>query len=160
MSQLENLIQIQMEQSGIQYEPQKRMPFDLWPWRCPRSHQPKCDFYLPEGEIYVEVKGFMTIQAMAKLSWFCRQEEIRYYIFQGTEEDWNPYLDSPQNIMRDELPTSKKKIRDQNIAHQVQELSWLISNDPSKSSLLSLVRLKDYIRIRTEEYVEWNNEWY
>ncbi len=160
MSELEHTIQAQLEQRKVQFEPQKRMPFDLWPWKRPRSHQPQCDFFLPKGNIYVEVKGFMTIHAMAKMSWFCRQENIRYYILQGTEDDWNPYLDSPQGIACGAMPGSKKKMRDQNIAQQVQELAWLVSNGPDMASSLSLTRLKDYIGIRISEYKEWNNEWY
>lgn len=160
MSQLERTIQAQLEQHEVRFEPQKRMPFDSWPWKNPRSHQPKCDFFLPVGNIYVEVKGFMTIHAMAKMSWFSRQEDIRYYILQGTEEDWNPYLDSPQGIARGAIPSSKRKIRDQNISHQVQELAWLASNSPHKASSLSLIRLKDYIGQRISEYEDWNNEWY
>ncbi len=52
------------------------------------------------------------------------------------------------------------KIRDQNIAHQVQELAWLVSHSPHKASSLSLARLKDYIGARISEYIYWNNEWY
>lgn len=59
MSQLERTIEAQLEQHRVRFEPQKEMPLDSWPWKRPRSHQPKCDFFLPEGDIYVEVKGFM-----------------------------------------------------------------------------------------------------
>jgi hypothetical protein len=160
MSELEHTIQEQLAQHKIQSEPQKTMPFQSWPWRQPKSQALKCDFFLPQGNIYVEVKGFMTIHAMAKMSWFCRQKELSYYILQGTEEDWNPYIDSPQGIVRGVLPSSKKKIREQNISHQVQELAWLIHNAPTKASTLSLARLKDYIGARISEYQSWNQEWY
>jgi len=160
MSELESTIQSQLQEHRVQLRPQERIPVASWPWKRPRSHRPKCDFFLPQGKIYVEVKGFMTIHAMAKLAWFCRQEGIRYYIFQGTEEDWNPYLESPLGIARSAVPASKKKIREQNIARQAQELAWLVSNDPAKASPISLVRLKHYIATRISEYEEWNDEWY
>jgi len=48
----------------------------------------------------------------------------------------------------------------QNIEQQVKELRWLIDNNPGSASQLSLARLKDYIRIRIEEYMTWNGEWY
>jgi hypothetical protein len=48
----------------------------------------------------------------------------------------------------------------QNIEQQVKELRWLIENNPDGASQLSLTRLKDYIRIRIEEYTVWNGEWY
>lgn len=142
------------------YHPQKRIPVESWPWKLPRSHHPKCDFYLPEGNIYIEVKGFMTIQAMAKLSWFCRQKDIRYYILQGTEEDWNPYINSPLGGARGTMPDSNQNIRVQNILYQVKELNWLTFNDPDETSSLSLARLKAYIATRISEYEEWNEEWY
>ena len=160
MSELEHTIQAQLAEFKIQFEPQKSMPFQTWPWRQPRSHALKCDFYLPQGNIYVEVKGFMTIHAMAKMSWLCRQTDFNYYILQGTEEDWNPYLCSPQGIVRGGIPSSKIKIREQNISHQVEELAWLIHNEPAKTSSLSLARLKDYISTRISEYHAWNGEWY
>jgi hypothetical protein len=160
MSQLEDAIQAQLEYNKVPFTPQERIPVESWPWKRPRSHSPKCDFYLPTGNIYVEVKGFMTIHAMAKLSWFCRQNHIRYYIFQGTEEDWNPFIDSPVGNVRGTLPESNQKIREQNITHQIKELIWLVSNDPCRASSLSLTRLKHYIGTRISEYTEWNNEWY
>ena len=97
----------------------------------------------------------MTIHAMAKLSWFCRQKKIRYYILQGSEDDWNPYLNSP---LRNSSPV--QRTTQQNIAQQIQELRWLIQHGPDGASQLSLARLKDYIRIRIAEYTTWNGEWY
>ena len=54
----------------------------------------------------------------------------------------------------------RKAGRVTNIMHQVQELAWLTSNDPTKASPLSLSRLKNYIGTRISEYEEWNGEWY
>jgi len=160
MSQLERTIQVQLEQHKVEFVPQQRIPVESWPWKRPRSHAPKCDFFLPQGNLYVEVKGFMTIHAMAKMSWFCRQKDIRYYIFQGTEEDWSPYIESPLSMEPYPVPESKQRRREQNITHQTRELVWLVSNNSARGSSLSLARLKEYITIRISEYEKWNKEWY
>jgi len=87
MSELERTVQTGLEQQNIAFVPQEKIPVETWPWKRPRSHKPKCDFFLPVGDIYVEVKGFMTIHTMAKMFWFARQSNLNYYILQGTEKD-------------------------------------------------------------------------
>ena len=155
MSKLEDEVADALAKANIQFECQNKIPLDTWPWKKPRSHKPKCDFFLPQASIYVEVKGFMTIHAMAKMSWLCRQKNIRYYILQGSESDWNPYLNSPLNNSSPVQRTTQ-----QNIEQQIRELHWLIQQNPAGASQLSLVRLKDYIRTRINEYMIWNGEWY
>ena len=155
MSKLEDEVADAMTKANIQFECQNKMPLEDWPWKKPRSHKPKCDFFLPQASIYVEVKGFMTIHAMAKMSWLCRQKNIRYYILQGSEDDWNPHLNS---LLNNSSPA--QRTTQQNIEQQIQELRWLIQQDSDDASKLSLARLKDYIRIRVNEYTMWNGEWY
>ena len=157
MSKLEDEVEAVLVKAKVQFERQNKMPLDDWPWKRPRSHKPKCDFFLPQASIYVEVKGFMTIHAMAKMSWLCRQNKIKYYILQGSEDDWNPYLCSPLKTQNSQQRSTQK-----NIDQQVQELCWFIKNSPDVDgvSQLSLTRLKDYIRIRIDEYTNWNGEWY
>lgn len=155
MSKLENEVADGLSKADIPFECQNKIPLDNWPWMRPRSHKPKCDFFLPQSSIYVEVKGFMTIHAMAKMSWLCRQKGIHYYILQGSENDWNPYLNSPLNISSPEVRSTQ-----QNIDHQIQELRWIVQHGSDCSSQLSLSRLKDYIRIRIDEYTTWNGEWF
>ncbi|MEI6076408.1 MAG: hypothetical protein WCS94_12575 [Verrucomicrobiota bacterium] len=154
MSKLEDVVKTGLLEAGVTFECQNEMPLDVWPWKKPRSHKLKCDFFLPKGAIYIEVKGFMTIHAMAKMSWLCRQQGIRYYILQGSEEDWNPYLNSP---LKDASPA--RRTTRQNIEQQVTELQWLIANNPDDASHLSLARLKNYIQTRIDEYTKWNGEW-
>ncbi len=160
MSTIEDAVEAHFIDLGVSYEKQTRMPFDDWPWKSARSHQPKCDFYLPQGDIYIEVKGFMTIHAMSKLSWYCRQPNINYYILHGTEADWNPHLNSPIQSTYENIKGTKKKAMENKLAHQTEELKWLIENSPNIASSLSLGRLKDYIATRITEYKEWNDEWY
>lgn len=160
MSTVEDTVETHLIDIGVSYEKQNRIPFDDWPWKKARSHQPKCDFYLPDGKIYIEVKGFMTIHAMSKLSWFCRQKSINYYILHGTEADWNPLINSPIKSCHENFTGTKKKAMENMIAFQAKELKWLVENNPSAASALSLGRLKDYISTRITEYTNWNGEWY
>lgn len=160
MSTIEDFVEKHFIDLGVSYEKQTKMPINDWPWKKARSHQPKCDFYLPDGNIYVEVKGFMTIHAMSKLSWFCRQKSINYYILHGTEADWNPLINSPIENAYENNADTKKKAMENMIAFQAEELSWLVHNNPSAASALSLGRLKDYISTRITEYTNWNGEWY
>jgi hypothetical protein len=96
----------------------------------------------------------MTIHAMAKMSWLCRQHKLRYYILQGSEDDWDPYLSSPIGTT---IPVPRTTV--QNLEQQIQELKWLCEQAPERASLLSLLRLKDYIGTRINEYSTWNGEW-
>ena len=158
MSQLEDSILSSFEAAGVDTQVQVSMPLVTWPWKTPRSRvAPKCDIYLPKGNIYIEVKGFMTIYAMAKMAWLCRQD-FNYYIFQGTESEWDPWLGSPMDGTKPSIDTEAGKLRAQ-IAHQVAELGHLIAHDSREISKLSLLRLEDYIRIRMREYAAWNDGW-
>ena len=152
MSVVEDTVEAQFIDLSVSFEKQIRIPFDDWPWKTSRSHKPKCDFYLPGGKIYIEVKGFMTIHAMSKLSWFCRQKSINYYILHGTEPDWNPHINSPIENCFKNFTGTKKKAMENMIAFQAKELKWLVENNPSTASDLSLGRLKDYISTRITEY--------
>ena len=158
MSKLERDIEVALSREKIQFSRDNaalQLPLDSWPWKRPGSRKPRCDFFIPSSSIYVEVKGFMTIHAMAQLSWLSRNETLRYFILQGTENDWNPYLDSPLGTTCPPTRTTAT-----NIDQQIAELKWLTRNDPVRSSRLSLSRLKDYIRTRIDEYTAWNGQWY
>lgn len=94
----------------------------------------------------------MTYRAVSKLSYLSRQN-FRYYIFQGTESEWNPYLGSYLG----------KENQQNLIDFQLKELINL-EKAPDKFlkniSNISLLRLKNYISIKIDEYKEWNGEWY
>jgi hypothetical protein len=160
MSKLENRIKDFLIKSKIDFEEQKSVPIDDYPWKTNHSKtSPKADLYLPKHDLYIEIKGFMTYQAVSKLSYLSRQN-FRYYIFQGTEPQWNPYIDTfLDNAF---IPSKAIKI-ESNIKHQLLELINLDNsnqdflNDISK---ITLKRLKKYIDIKIEEYKSWNGEWY
>jgi len=161
MSKLEKKIQDELTRNRINFEIQKPVPIDNYPWQTSRSKtSPKCDIYLVDFDLYIEVKGFMTYMAVSKLSFLSRQN-FKYYIFQGTEPQWNPTLHSyltQTNLMLGNRTNNLTL----NIDHQIQELINLKSNSEflDKVSSISLIRLKNYIETQITEYKSWNGEWY
>ncbi len=162
MSKLEQRIQDELAKHQINFELQKAVPLEYYPWQTSRSKSsPRCDIYLNDFDLYIEVKGFMTYMAVSKLSYLSRQN-FKYYIFQGTENEWNPSidtyidLDSHSNILRDNRQLNE------NIKHQLNELinlktdSYFLEN----ISQVTLKRLKDYMSIKINEYRTWTGEWY
>jgi hypothetical protein len=161
VSKLEHKIQDELTRNGIHFETQKPVPIDHYPWKTNRSKtSPKCDIYLTDFDLYIEIKGFMTYHAVSKLSFLSRQN-FKYYIFQGTELQWNPTIDTFLNFTDISNSNETKKINF-NINHQIQELINLKprSEFVNNISQISLKRLKNYIEIKIEEYKTWNEEWY
>jgi len=162
MSKLEERIQSELRKNQINFEIQKPVPLDNHPWKTTRSlTPPKCDIYLNDFDLYIEIKGFMTYQAVSKLSYLSRQD-FKYYIFQGTEYEWNPFIET--NIMSDNRPTNLKISArlESNIKHQLLELINLKKDSDfyKRISLITLSRLRHYISIKIGEYQNWNGEWY
>jgi hypothetical protein len=161
MSKLEQKIQDELLRNGINFETQKPVPIDNYPWQSNRSMtSPRCDIYLTDLDLYIEVKGFMTYQAVSKLSYLSRQN-FNYYIFQGTESQWNPTIDTYLNFNKI-VKDKETKILNFNINHQIQELINLKSNSKFMVNIsqTTLKRLKNYIDIKIDEYKSWNGEWY
>ena len=162
MSKLEERIESELRQNKINFEVQRPVPLDYYPWQTKRSStSPKCDIYLNDFDLYIEVKGFMTYQAVSKLSYLSRQN-FKYYIFQGTEHEWNPYIDT--NIKTDNNPknlTNSARL-ETNIKHQLDELINLKQDSDfyRKISTITLSRVRDYISVKLDEYQNWNGKWY
>ena len=162
MSKLQQRITSQLSDHGIDFDVQIPVPLDNYPWKTLRTKTPpKSDIYLPEFELYIEVKGFMTYRAVSKLSYLSRKH-YRYYIFQGTEPQWNPFIHS--YLPKPEVfKSTKKGEMDAIINFQIEELINLekapktFIND---ISTISLERLKNYVTVKIDEYKEWNGEWY
>lgn len=163
MSKLENDIISRLEENNIEFEVQTPVPLENYPWKTKRSpSSPKCDIFLPKYEIYVEVKGFMTYRAVSKLSFLSRQS-YRYYIFQGTEPEWNPYIMSYLKVPEKENYKTQKELQSNLIDFQVNELINLDTapeNFVNSISEISLLRLKNYIDTKINEYKDWNGEWF
>jgi len=161
MSKLEIKIQDELTKNGINFETQKPVPIEIYPWQTTRSKtSPKCDIYLTDFDLYIEVKGFMTFRAVSRLSHLSRQN-FKYYIFQGTEPQWNPTIGT--FLKNSDLSEGKgKKLLDSVINHQIQELINLKTNPDflKNASQISLARLRNYIETKIDEYKEWNGEWF
>lgn len=101
----------------------------------------------------------MTIFAMAKMSWFSKQN-INYYIFQGTEYDWPIYLNDTilSNYNKNKINT-KSGTLNYNIEYQIKELIEIEKNNNFDNNI-SLKRLQGFIKNRIDEYTEYNNVWY
>jgi hypothetical protein len=87
-----------------------------------------------------------------------RQKGLNYYVFQGTEEDWDPYLLSPCGHGDGIALSSIKMIMDRNVAHQIKELAWLSTHAPTMTSQICPARLRKYIETRVQEYEAWSSE--
>lgn len=161
MSKLEFKIQDELTKHGINFETQKPVPLEIYPWQTSRSiTPPKCDIYLNDFDLYIEIKGFMTFRAVSKLSYLSRQD-FKYYIFQGTEPQWNPTIRT--FLKPSDLSENKgKMLLDSIINHQIQELINLRTNPDflNNVSQISLARLKNYIETKIDEYKIWNGEWF
>ena len=160
MSKLEDDICKLLKKNEIKYETQKVIPLDNCPWKKGRNIKSKCDIYLPSSKFFIEVKGFMTMFAMAKMSWFCRQD-INYFIFQGTEFDWPiGKCDTILNNYNISDISTKSGILKYNIDYQIKELIKIEKECNLNCNDESLFRLKGFIKNRIDEYIEYNDEWY
>jgi hypothetical protein len=138
----------------------RRTPLTSWPWKTDRSRvPPTSDIFLPANGVHVEVKGFMTIYAMAKIAWLC-QQTFGYYVFQATEEDWDPFtdaLDGPQAVP---AASGVGRLR-LNIARQAEELRFVCDN-PTRATecgRVSRARIQRYVATRVAEYRDWAGTW-
>lgn len=155
MSKLEEKIYKELKDRNIDFEIQKTIPLDNCPWKKGRNIKSVSDIYLPKSKTYIEIKGFMTIFAMSKMSWFCKQN-INYYVFQGTEYDWPIHLNDTilNNYDRSELNT-KAVILNYNVEYQIKELIE-IEKSYNFNNNVSLTRLQGFIKNRVDEYIEYN----
>lgn len=155
MSKLEEKIYKELKDRNIDFEIQKTIPLDNCPWKKGRNIKSVSDIYLPKSKTYIEIKGFMTIFAMSKMSWFCKQN-INYYVFQGTEYDWPIHLNDTilNNYDRSELNT-KTGILNYNIEYQIKELIE-IEKSCNFNNNVSLARLQGFMKNRVDEYIEYN----
>lgn len=106
----------------------------------------KPDFYLPDKNLYIEIKGFMTLYTVNKLHYLLQLLPENFCILQMTEDDWIKELLSDKSIL------SKKDRLQRSCTRQFNE----ILNLPNKQLHdLSYKRLSEYICTRQEEYQTW-----
>lgn len=106
----------------------------------------KPDFYLLDKNLYIEIKGFMTLYTVNKLHYLLQLLPENFCILQMTEDDWIKELLSDKSIL------SKKDRLQRSCTRQFNE----ILNLPNKQLHdLSYKRLTEYICTRQEEYQTW-----
>lgn len=106
----------------------------------------KPDFYLPDKNLYIEVKGFMTVYTVNKLYYLLQLLPENFCILQMTEDDWI------KGLLFDESISSKKARLERSCEIQFNEILQL----PNKQLHdLSYKRLSEYICTRQEEYQTW-----
>jgi len=108
---------------GFDVETQKPLP----------NKKGKCDLYLPEKDLYIEVKGFMTFDSMYKLKYNLNTIP-NYYIFQASELNWMPEIQGSTQKQRYE---NQRKI-------QIDEI---INKDNEYLKNISISRLANFFTI-------------
>ena len=105
----------------------------------------KTDFLLTDYNLYVEVKGEMTLFEVNKMKYIYAFTDYNYYVMQMTCEDWV----SPDDGTKDKIP------HDTNI--QEDEILKLVSGKMTAEGLckVSRKRLYDYIATRERDIANW-----
>lgn len=148
MSQAEKDFESFLRKNHIKYEAQYKI-FDI-PFT--QRHYHLVDFYLPDYDLYIEVKGFMTLFQINVLKYLLKYRKEHFYILQVTEEDWiKPYNKSLHNSLRNKLELNRDM--------QYKEIIKLKKGNIDINSLqkVSLKRLKDYIKYRKKDINTWVN---
>lgn len=139
MSKNEQLFENFLIENSIYYE--KQIPINV---KFNKSNKYKTDFTIynkdKSDKIYIEIKGFMTLEVIYKLKHIYKLNEINFYILQMTESDWlhiktNEAIQIQFNLLKDFY---NKKI----------DSKYL--NDISKDLL------NKYILYKEETYNKWN----
>ena len=113
------------------------------------------DFLLKRHNLYIEVKGYMTLYAINKMKYLERLLNGSgrwYYIFQATEESWmHPF---------DDVFISKEQRNEycrKNVSAQCEELKKLETGEVSVEELAqrSKARLENYIWHRGGDLSRW-----
>ena len=162
MSKVEEDIKNKLKENKVKFIYQKILPINNYPWKTKYSKNIISDLYLIDYDIYIEIKGFMTIEAMSKMSFLCKQK-FKYYIFQATEFEWNPWIMSfNKNNIQLNTKFSKAGILRENIKQQLLEIISLKNKDSFilNISNISLERLKNFISKKINQYALWNKKWY
>ena len=158
MSKLEDTLEQYLKENNIEFKKQVPIPIETWPWKTEKSKSsPKCDFFLPSIDLYIEVKGYMTIEAMSKMQFLCDQKNLNYYIFQGTEHEWSLSCSifCPE---RGEEPVSKSGMLKRVIQHQLKEILYMVrvQKHGKNANLASTMRLGSFINKKVKTFKEWN----
>ncbi len=146
-----------LSQAKLRFDKHLRVPITTWPWKTVRSRgAPKCDFYLPDSNIYIEVKGWMTLYGLAKSAWLSKQG-FPYYFFQNDDSTWEPFIDSPVPITIIDRK-SNAALKRSSVFQQIEELRHFARVKGDGCASLSRARIQRHIKGRIENYRNWVGE--
>lgn len=137
MSKLEESVICGLGNKGISIKREVKYYINV-PWSNRRYQT--VDLYLPQIDLFIEVKGFMTMEVMMKKIWLAQHMTNPYYLFQGTEKDWNV-----------PLGLDKKSIRD-NIDFQIQEISTLVQEQQTWDNIETTRRIHMFFLTKLRQY--------
>ncbi len=134
---------------GIVYEDHWKM---VAPCAFNADSAREADFYLPEYDLYVEVKGTMTHLDYDKLMWLVEESGDKVYVLVDDNEDWDGFCDA-----RLETATDKKRSV---LIKQIKELMALKKGILKADDLvkLSKLRLHEYVITRSADKIRWNKK--
>ncbi|MDY6397113.1 MAG: hypothetical protein SPL22_05220 [Treponema sp.] len=104
MSANEEAFKSFLEKNNIEYKIPSKKEYSITdiPFNKTKVYRP--DFYLPEKDLYIEIKGFMTLFNVNKLLYLLRKRlPTNFCILQMTDETWIP------EIYQDKTLTSVNK---------------------------------------------------
>lgn len=147
MSANEEAFKSFLEKNNIEYKIPSKKEYSITdiPFNKTKVYRP--DFYLPEKDLYIEIKGFMTLFNVNKLLYLLRKRlPTNFCILQMTDETWIP------EIYQDKTLTSINKKIDKSIETQFDEIKNLSAQELHD---ISLKRLEAYIELNNRELEEW-----
>lgn len=110
----------------------------------------KVDFYLPDYDLYIEIKGFMTYWSINVLRYLLNNSGHNFYVLQMTESDWI----EKYNKKIHKTNTNKCAL---NNSIQFNEILELTKGNitPEQLSQISSKRIDDYINLRNNDIDNW-----
>ena len=131
--------------SDIKFRQKKEYSIDNIPFN--KFHVYKPDFYLPEKDLYIEIKGYMTLFTVNKLMYLLKKRLLsNFCILQMTDETWI------YEIYHNTALSSINKKIEKSIEKQFDEIKNLSARELHD---ISLRRLEAYIELNKKEFETW-----
>lgn len=132
---------------SIEYELHTNLPVE-----CPfnKNLKRQCDFYLPKYNLYIEIKGVLTLSEINKIMWLQRCSGVNVHVLVLDNEDWDGYCDEKEG-----KSTEKKKLI---LEKQINEICALKENRIAVCDLVKLseLRILEYAITRSADIIRWN----
>lgn len=101
------------------------------------------DIFLSDFDLFIEIKGIMTIEQMMKINWITNRSKKPYCLIQATEEDWLiPFHKSTSESKREKV--------ERNFFLQINEIIDFLT-----ISYANLFRLNEFTIERIESFLDY-----